>query len=271
FPQENLLAGPFAGEFGWELMQWQGFVRRRRPHYKQVHVLTYPGRDYLYEGCTVHAHQIDLKGAGYGYGHLYPAVARPMAQRQDEEVGLRDYDIFGTHLLCTQYHRRFWRQDFRLFEQPSPPSGQYDVVFHFRSVQKIGPDQAKNYPVTLADELATRCLDHGLRIGCIGHPDYSYAPRNSVDHRRIDLQQTPAAISSAPMGAAGNSGRIEWTNGSGQSVRQTDGDLGARSVENRLQSAVESISCSHLCGSEHNSSSFSRVSLSYDCRRSGRH
>ncbi len=44
-PKRNLFAGPYAGEFGYELMQWQAFVRARRPAYEQVHVLTYPGRD----------------------------------------------------------------------------------------------------------------------------------------------------------------------------------------------------------------------------------
>src|SRR5215467_7164551 len=46
FPRRNLFAGPYAGEFGYEVMQWQGFVRARRAHYETVHVLTYPGRDY---------------------------------------------------------------------------------------------------------------------------------------------------------------------------------------------------------------------------------
>ena len=63
FPRRHLFAGPYAGEFGYELMQWQGFVRARRAAYEQVHVLTYPGRDYLYEGCQVHHHDIDFKRA----------------------------------------------------------------------------------------------------------------------------------------------------------------------------------------------------------------
>jgi len=48
-------------EFGFELMQWQGYVRARRAHYEQAHVITYPGRDYLYENCVVHYHDIRLE------------------------------------------------------------------------------------------------------------------------------------------------------------------------------------------------------------------
>lgn len=173
-PRQNLLAGPYAGEFGYELMQWQGFVRARRPRYQEVHVLTYPGRDYLYEGCQVHHHDIDLKKAGYWYGDISPAEMRRMADAKAAEIGLKDYDIFDTSLLSTRYFRGLiWKQDFRLLQEPVTTQKACDVLFHFRAVQKVGPDVVKNYPPPLADELAQRCLDQGLSVACMGHPNYS--------------------------------------------------------------------------------------------------
>jgi len=143
-PKRNLFAGPFAGEFGWELMQWQGFVRARRPDYDQVHVLTYPGRDYLYEDCEVHHHEVDLKQAGYGYGLLPRREARSIACTRAAAIGLTDFDIFEPSLLCTRYHKAFWKQNFRRFDEPPVRAQPYDVVFHFRTVRKEGPDQSKN-------------------------------------------------------------------------------------------------------------------------------
>ena len=32
----QLIAGPFLGEFGWELMQWQGYLRQMSKFYKHV-------------------------------------------------------------------------------------------------------------------------------------------------------------------------------------------------------------------------------------------
>jgi hypothetical protein len=211
-PERDLFAGPFAGEFGWELMQWQGFVRGRRPHYRQVHVLTYPGRDYLYEGCQVHHHDIDLKSAGYGYGLLSPTQARQLADKKASEIGLSNYNVFDPSLLCTRYHKAIWRQDFRLFEEPPLAQTPYAVVFHFRAVQKEGPDQNKNYPPALADELVTRCLDRGISVACIGHPEYSYASPDCPDHRSTDLRKTVAAISSARAVAGENSGPMHLAN-----------------------------------------------------------
>ena len=216
-PRRNLLAGPYAGEFGYELMQWQGFVRERRKHYQEVHVLTYPGRDYLYEGCRVHYHDVDLKKAGYWYGDITPTQMRQMADAKAAEIGLKDYDIFDTSLLCTRYHRGlFWKQEFRLLEEPPLVQKPYDLVFHFRSVQKVGPDPLKNYPPELADELARQCMDRGLSVACVGHPQYSYCPKGCVDHRHTDLRQTVAAICSACLGVGEASGGMHIVNACGR-------------------------------------------------------
>jgi hypothetical protein len=212
-PRNNLLAGPYAGEFGYELMQWQGFIRALRPGYHQVHVLTYPGRDYLYEGCKVHHHDIDLKSAGYWYGRLTPAQARAMAQEKAAEIGLKDFDVFDTSLLCTRYHKAlYWKQEFRLLDEPPLAGRIYDVAFHFRAVQKEGPDHAKNYDPARADELAALCLANGLSVICVGHPDYSYCAKGCQDLRRIDLRESVAAICSARAVAGENSGATHLAN-----------------------------------------------------------
>jgi hypothetical protein len=216
-PKRNLFAGPYVGEFGYELMQWQGFVRARRSHYENVHVLTYPGREYLYEGCHIHQHTIDLKHAGYWYGRLSPAAARQIAEAKAAEIGLKDFDIFDTSLLCTRYHKTlFWRQEFRLLQEPPLTPKLYDIVFHFRAVRKEGPDPLKNYPPELADELAQRCIGRGLFVACVGHPSYSYCPIGCVDHRNVDLQQTVAAISSAHLGVGEASGGMHLINACGK-------------------------------------------------------
>ena len=212
-PRRHLLAGPFAGEFGYELMQWQGFVRARKPYYQSIHVLTYPGRDYLYEGCYVHYHDIDLKKAGYWYGQLSPEQARRMAEAKAAEIGLEDYDIFNTSLLCTRYHKiLFWRQDFKLFEEPPLTPEIRDVAFHIRAVKKDGPDNSRNYSPARAAELVRLCREQGFSMLCIGHPDYSICPEGVEDFRSVDLRRTVAAISSARVVCGELSGPLHLAN-----------------------------------------------------------
>jgi hypothetical protein len=212
-PRRNLFAGPFAGEFGYEIMHWQGYVRARRRHYQQVHVLTYPGRDYLYEGCTVHHHDVRLDKAAYMYGRLTRSQACAIARAKALEIGLTDYDIFEPDLLCTRYHKQAFGQDFKVFEEPPIGSTVGDVAFHFRAVVKEGPDQEnKNYPPALADKLVALCRERGLTVSCIGHPDYSYCPVGCTDHRSVDMRKTVAGISSVRAVAGENSGPMHLAN-----------------------------------------------------------
>jgi hypothetical protein len=212
-PARTLIAGPFAGEFGVELMLWQGFVRAHRRAYAETHVLTYPGRAYLYEGCQTHAHDIDLKSAGYGYGLLSPEKANSLANELAEKLGLRDVDIFHPALLCTRYHRTWlWQQDFRLLEEPPLLGKIFDIAFHFRAVRKTGPDQAKNYTPESAQKLVSLCLARGWSVACIGHPDYAICPEGAEDLRRIDLAEGIRAIHTARLVAGENSGPMHLAN-----------------------------------------------------------
>jgi ADP-heptose:LPS heptosyltransferase len=216
-PHRILFAGPYTGEFGYEVMQFQGYVRARRPYYEDAHVLTFPGREYLYEGCHVHTHNVELKNAGFWYGRLAPAEAATMANAKARELGLQDYDIFNPSLLCTRYHKLlFWRQEFRLLQEPPLVAKPYDLVFHFRAINKVGPGPIKNYRPEMADELAEHCAKRGLTLACIGHPDYAYCAAGCADFRSVEMRQTVAAICSARLGVGGSSGAMHLMNACGK-------------------------------------------------------
>lgn len=208
FPRHPVLvAGPFAGEFGHELMDWQAWVRGRVGHYREVHVITFPGRDYLYPGCQVHCHNIPLEQAGYRQGRLNPAQLEEMARRLAAEIGLRDYDLMTPLHVCTSYHRRFLLPaKFELLGRPPDPEAFCDVAFHFRSLNKEGPDQSRNYPPEMCDRLAGFCREQGLRICCVGHPRYSYCPAGVEDRRAGDIEANVKAIASARLVAGELSG-----------------------------------------------------------------
>ncbi len=211
-PGRKLIAGPYVGEFGWELMQWQGYVRARRRHYEQVHVISYPGRDYLYEGCRVHYHDIPLHSAGHRYGTLTLRQSCEMAEAKARELGWESYDVFSPHLLCTQYHKRLiGRQEFRLFEEPPLPGVLRDVAFHFRRVEKPG-EHPKNYTHDLAATLVEECVRQDISVICIGHPDYAFCPDGAEDRRTVGLQETVRAISSVRLVAGANSGPMHLAN-----------------------------------------------------------
>lgn len=198
FPRRILVAGPFTGEFGHELMEWQAWVRGLAKRYHEVHVITYPGRDFLYPGCKVHYHDIPLASAGYRFGRFTPKELETMARTKAAELGLKDYDVLTPLLLCTRYHQRYLLPaQFELLSTPPSGGRQRDIAFHFRAVQKEGPDQLRNYPTELCDRVAAACQDKGYRVCCIGHPRYSYCPAGVEDLRAENLEASVTAISSA--------------------------------------------------------------------------
>jgi hypothetical protein len=207
FPRKILVAGPFTGEFGHELMDWQAWVRGLKPRYEEVHVITYPGRDFLYPGCKVHYHDIPLSNAGYRFGRFGPNKLEAMARAHAARLGLKDYDILTALALCTRYHRRYFLPaKFELLGKAPEGGPHWDVAFHFRALKKEGPDQSRNYPQESCDHVAASCRKRGYSICCIGHPQYSYCPPGVKDLRSEDLATSVAAISSARLLAGELSG-----------------------------------------------------------------
>jgi hypothetical protein len=207
FPRRILVAGPYMGEFGHELMEWQAWVRAQVPRYWEVHVITFPGREALYPGCIVHTHDVPLEKAGYRHGRCTPLELKTMARAKADELGLKNYDILTAQHLCTRYHQKYILPARYELLRTDPLEGRYrDIAFHFRWVKKEGPDQTRNYPTDLCDQVAALCVKQGHSICCIGHPRYSYCPPGVEDLRSEDLQASLRAISSARLVAGELSG-----------------------------------------------------------------
>jgi len=219
FPRRVLVAGPYVGEFGHELMDWQPWVRAQVGRYAEVHVITYPGRDYLYPGCRVHTHEVALESAGYKHGWFTPAELEAMARKKAAELGLVNYDLMTALNICTTYHQRFLLPaKFELLGRPPAADEIRDVAFHFRQVKKAGPDQTRNYPLESCDQVVEFCRRRNLSFFCIGHPRYSYCPPGVEDRRAEDLATSVAAIRSARLLAGELSGPMHLAQLSGTAI-----------------------------------------------------
>ena len=207
FPRRVLVAGPYVGEFGHELMDWQPWVRAQVGRYQEVHVITYPGRDFLYPGCHVHYHEVALETAGYKHGRFSPAELTAMARQKAAALGLKKYDLMTAQHISTRTQQRYFMPaKYELLGRPMPVGEVRDVAFHFRKVNKTGPDQSRNYPVELCDQVVAFCRAQGLTFFCIGHPRYSYCPEGVEDRRTEDLATSVTALQGARLLAGELSG-----------------------------------------------------------------
>ena len=46
---QKLIAGPWVGEFGWELFAWQGYIRALSRNFEQTTIIARPGAKPIYE------------------------------------------------------------------------------------------------------------------------------------------------------------------------------------------------------------------------------
>ena len=49
----TIIAGPWLGEFGWELFFWSGYCRALSRHFEKTTIITRPGRDFLYRDFAI--------------------------------------------------------------------------------------------------------------------------------------------------------------------------------------------------------------------------
>jgi hypothetical protein len=204
-----LVVGPYVGEFGHEIMRFQGFVRWFKRKYREVYVITYPGREPLYRGCVVHSHRFDLRAAGYGYGRMPHSEIRHYARDFARARQIENYDLFSTAHLQTGWRwQRLFQQEHEIIgpRQVIPPSQK--VVFHFRSIDKAGSDKTRNFRPDLAQAVCDLCRERGWQIACIGHPEYSLCPNGCEDCRSEDLEQTVASIAASRLVAGELSGPL---------------------------------------------------------------
>ena len=205
FRNDTLVAGPYTGEFGVEVLDWSGYVRRLASKYRRTIVISYPGNRCLYDPCEYYSHERVLEDSGYWLGSLPKSAAGALANEFAERLGLERFDWLHPYHLNKITRRRIGPQLF-----PSPfKMGQrdyrYDVAFHFRNMLRADLD-SKNYPIDYAEALARKCGAEGLRICCIGHPKYSLCPSGCDDLRSADLTDTVRALGGVKVLVGGSSG-----------------------------------------------------------------
>jgi len=203
-PRNVLVAGPYVGELGWELMEWSGYVRKLSTTYRRTIAISYEGNAWLYEPCEYYAHSATLADSGYGYGSLPRAQINTILNNCATAFKIKSFDwFFPEHLNAISKQliggQLFWAP----FEQKRRCI--YDVAFHFRNIRRSDLE-SKNYPIEFAYELIERCKNNGISVCCIGHRNYSLCPDNCTDFRTNELSETRAVLRSVMIVAGGSSG-----------------------------------------------------------------
>jgi ADP-heptose:LPS heptosyltransferase len=188
----RLVAGPWVGEFGWELMSWQGLVRKRARGYDEIIVCSRKGHEELYADF-----------ADKYIPHSLCGVKDCWRMKADEPAKLAKLrahvnDLPGD-LMQPKGLVPASAQEFIRFGDPGHVS-KYDLIIHAR--EPIGKRKHHAYPLEYWETIVHEMVGQGTTVACIGTE--AHLPPGAIDLRGLPLRYVVDVMSSC-LGVAGPS------------------------------------------------------------------
>lgn len=193
---KKLIAGPWVGEFGWELFAWQGYIRALSRNFEQTTIIARPGAKPIYEDFCDEFYEHTPNGGivdsffmhGVDFGKDFKKVVKDNKIELDSDttlltprrIGLPPFThfsqpvIFGKHIIKPEY---------KIYG--SKQSESYDYVFHIRNRESVRP--ADNWSMQNWQELQELLGDK--KIACIGTKAESGWIEGADDKRDIELSE----------------------------------------------------------------------------------
>lgn len=205
--QKILIAGPWLGEFGWELFMWQ--ARIRYLHFNEQHDKTVcvcrTGHEYLYNDFASEIIFLDLPGEKNGWRLNEQNVSLPFetVRYLTEKYG----DISPSQLLQPGCSFDYKDQKFISFACKDNGQKSYDLIFHCRSTSKLNTAY-RNWETEKWEKL--RDNFSGLKIACVGSKEESISIEGADDLRGISLKALAGTLSNSKMIIGPSSGTMHF-------------------------------------------------------------
>ena len=199
----TLHAGPWIGEFGWELCSWNPFVRWLSQQFDKVIVEGPASSEYLYEFADEYRPNEPTPGFSDEYkGHCEAFTPEPGATVVKPLPGVHGKPEKRAFARVFKPNpEREWRY--------LPKSAEHvaDVLCAFRSpkVFKGRTIKDKEYPRLRCEELVHKLLGENLSVACIGGLD-NYHIEGTVDLRGAPLEKQCAVLAGAKVCVGPSSG-----------------------------------------------------------------
>lgn len=176
---KTLIAGYFAGEFGWQLMSWQAKIRYLSKQFDNVIIGCEPQYRYLYQDFCFEFIDFEEK-----------ILSRNMwmCNNRTTKIDQKILDIYNTqNYICPD--KEFCTNDINksaFIKYGSKIDQQYDVLIHARSTDNLGTAY-RNYQIYNWDNVVSLLGD--IKIASIGSIKESYHIKNTEDLRGVPLDE----------------------------------------------------------------------------------
>ena len=216
-----LIAGPWVGEFGWELFAWQGYIRSLASEFDKVVCIGRPGHDILYEdfvdtyiphyiyevgACDsffIHNYKFTMEHIDYEpkKGHintyLFPfRIGAPPHTHFLEKVHLQNSPvrIIGPNLNEMKSVDLGFHAPSYVSYGTKKNTG-VDLLFHARHRLDVRPEF--NWSISNWEKIYKHFNNLGYNIGCIGTTKDSLCVEGTQDLRGLELREVVDYIASA--------------------------------------------------------------------------
>lgn len=162
----DLIAGPWVGEFGWELMSWQAFIRACVHQHEFDHVTVFgpPGHDFIYSDFSDVYIPVTLDGIKNCWrsekadarekDNLSQQVSRLVNAYTKLISPTRSVPLFEQHFIAFGNAQKVLEKD------------HFDVLIHVRKPVNKRPNRA--WPLVHAELVCDRLLEMGFSVAAIG-------------------------------------------------------------------------------------------------------
>lgn len=192
----TLFAGPWVGEFGWELFGWQSYLRSLSKQFDRTIISSRSSSHYLYKDfCTDFIpFESSLENTNF---HTNSDSTLKIDSLSNVECTKR---LMSNMLSGDQEFFSYGsKQDSYLF----------DIVFHARNL-RIGLKSRRNWNIQSWNKIAEECSKRNYKVCCVGLSKYTDLVQPAVDKRDLDLENLANLLRNSRLVVGQSSGLMHY-------------------------------------------------------------
>ena len=197
---KKLFAGPFVGEFGWELFCWQGVIRALAEQYEHTTIVCLPGHQMLYQDFadeileySPQNFEPDCYHNIKGVTKDYP-LPKDLVESKDLYIGPNtSVTAYNAHLsrFSPAYEQKYVKYGVENFNTPK-----VDVIIHARNTNKHNTGY-RNWDRQKWNQVVKYLSLKGLVVGSMGTISSSLHIENTIDLRGLPLNDITSYLHSS--------------------------------------------------------------------------
>jgi len=192
----KLLAGPWVGEFGWEICTWVPALRKHAEKFDNVVIVCRGGHGYLYKDFADKIISCDKQGD----------ADRWLLNDKKVKMPKGIISSFPDHKLCRPRGGKCmnWPRKYFKYGRNSKEQG-YQIVFHARHMKKYGQSKL-NYPPARYEKAIKKLKINPEECASIGSRSGAYYVKGTKDLREMDMEKLCGTLANSSLCVGTSSG-----------------------------------------------------------------